>query len=155
MAVWIYPYSWVMYTCLIYPLQGEIESFINLDLDFIQQSGQLKPEPWGESQPHNAYEELSLAEKIVIGHETRLESTQITATSVFHPSLAVAPTKLTNPTHMITMDTLRKKFGSAWKPAYSKLNSFEQRCKDDWGHSVVCNSLFVRCSSIVLIHDVQ
>jgi hypothetical protein len=155
MAVWIYHYSRVMYTCLIYPLQGEIESFINLDLDFIQQSGQLKPEPWGESQPHNAYEDLSLAEKIVIGHETRLESTQITATSVFHPSLEVAPTKLNDPTYMITMDTLRKKFGSSWKPTYSELNSFEQRCKDNWGHSVVCNSVIMRPASIVLNHGVQ
>jgi hypothetical protein len=124
-----------------HPLKGEIEGFINLDLDFIQQSGQPNPDPWGESQPHNAFEELPIPEQVIIGLENRLQSSQITATSIFHPSLAVAPTKLSNPIGMVTMDTLKGKFGLLWTPTYSQLNSFEQRCKDNWGHGVVCNSV--------------
>lgn len=114
-------------------MAGEIQDFIHLDLTFIEQSGQVKPDPWGTSQPHNAYDDLSLPEKLVIGHETRLESKQITQDATFHPSIAVAPVKLDKPTYMITLDSLKKAFGASWTPTYSTLNAFEQRCKDHWG----------------------
>ncbi|KAI0804520.1 hypothetical protein BC629DRAFT_1182970 [Irpex lacteus] len=134
-------------------MAGEIQGFINLDLEFIQQSGQIKPEPWGTSQPNNAYEDLSWAEQAVIGHETRLESGQILSDATFHPSIAVAPTKLDKPKYMITLDDLKKKFGSSWTPKYASLNEFEQKCKDHWGKPlrntiwhwevrVSCNSLW-------------
>lgn len=130
--------------------QGEIQGFINLDLEFIQQSGQIKPEPWGTSQPNNAYEDLSWAEQAVIGHETRLESGQILSDATFHPSIAVAPTKLDKPKYMITLDDLKKKFGSSWTPKYASLNEFEQKCKDHWGKPLVRYTFFPLLSCIVL-----
>ncbi|GBE84207.1 hypothetical protein SCP_0601850 [Sparassis crispa] len=114
-------------------IAGEIESFVNLDLAFVQRSGQPKPEQWGTSQPHNAYEELSFAAQIVIQHETRLESKQIDMTSIFHPSLKVAPSRLDDPRYMITLETVQQAFGSSFVPQYASLNKFEQKCKDQWG----------------------
>ncbi|PAV20088.1 hypothetical protein PNOK_0502200 [Pyrrhoderma noxium] len=114
-------------------MAGEISSFINLDLGFLQSSAQEDPDPWGESQPHNAYNELSITEKPVIGHETRLESSQITSDAQFHQSLLVAPTKLQDGTYMITMDSLKAKFGNDWVPDCPPLNEFEEQCKKQWG----------------------
>ncbi|KAI0085279.1 hypothetical protein BDY19DRAFT_967219 [Irpex rosettiformis] len=132
-------------------MAGEIQAFINLDLDFIQHSGQVKPEPWGTSQPNNAYEDLPLAQKIIIGHETRLESGQILKDATFHPSIAVAPTTLDKPTYMITLDSLKKAFGVEWTPKYSTLNSFEQTCKDHWGKPLVSSLLF--CSTVGILYS--
>ncbi|KZT09411.1 uncharacterized protein LAESUDRAFT_552679 [Laetiporus sulphureus 93-53] len=117
----------------LYWMAGEISSFINLDLDFLRQTAQQKPEPWGTSQPHNAYEELSYAMQVIIGVETRLQSGDITSGDAFHQSVLFAPTQLTEPKHMVTLDSLKKAFGADWSPSCPDLNEFEQLCKDKWG----------------------
>ncbi|KAF8644284.1 hypothetical protein AX16_008569 [Volvariella volvacea WC 439] len=118
-------------------MAGETKDFINYDLEFLQNSGQRDPKPWGTSQPHNAYYELSFVMKGIMGHETRLENQDITASSLFHPSLGpgYAPTKLDHPKYMVTMDILKSKFGSSWTPSFSSLNAFEEKCKKEWGSS--------------------
>lgn len=113
-------------------MAGEIKSFINLDLDFLLASKQPQPQPWGTSQPHNAYEELPFLEKPVIGHETRLESKQITADSVLHASIEFSPQKLDSPDYMVTLEKLVKEFGPSFKPQYPPLNEFEEYCRDNW-----------------------
>ncbi|PAV20126.1 hypothetical protein PNOK_0506000 [Pyrrhoderma noxium] len=114
-------------------MAGEIASFINLDLDFIRASAQTNPDPWGTSQPHNAYDELSIAEKPIIGEENRLESGDITSDAQFHQSVLVAPTQLDNDSYMITLDTIREQFGASWAPDCPPLNAFEELCKNFWG----------------------
>lgn len=107
---------------------------MNLDLNFLQRSEQINPDPWGTSQPHNAYEELpDNVAKLLIGHETRLESGQITEQSSFHQSVAVAPSKLDNPKYMVTLETLKSGFSHGWAPTYADYNSFELECKEKWG----------------------
>ncbi|KAF9817313.1 hypothetical protein IEO21_03573 [Rhodonia placenta] len=112
--------------------KGEIKSFINLDLEFLLASKQPQPQPWGTSQPHNAYEELPFLEKPVIGQETRLESKQITADSVLHASIEFSPQKLDSPDYMVTLEKLVKEFGPSFKPQYPPLNEFEEYCRDNW-----------------------
>nr|VWP01894.1 Cell morphogenesis protein (Cell morphogenesis protein PAG1) [Ganoderma boninense] len=104
---------------------GEVESFINLDLDLLRSYAQIRPEPWGASQPHNAYKETSVAQQPIVGHETRLQSGLITSQSVFHPSLLYSPAsaQLQSPDYMVTMNIITESFGSV---SYSTLNQFEQ-----------------------------
>lgn len=72
----------------------------------------------------------------VIGHETRLESKQITQNSVFHESVKYSPQQLKSPDYMVTMTFIQKYFGSGFVPQYPPLNTFEQYCKDHWGTGV-------------------
>lgn len=118
-------------------------NLVNLDLDFLARNRQPNPDPWGTSQPHNTYQEMPWYMGIKIGHETRLESGQIKRNVKFHESLKVAPTKLNNPKYMVTMDTLKKAFGSSWEPDCPDLNEFEQRCKDEWKRGVVCVTILI------------
>ena len=110
---------------------------INLDLDFLRSYAQTRPDPWGTSQPHNAYEETTDFRDI-IGLKTRLESRHITSLSVFHQSVKCAPTRLESPGNMITMDSVKESFGPGFEPQYTALNEFEQFCKDRWGIGVHC-----------------
>jgi hypothetical protein len=116
-----------------YWMAGEIQSFVNLDLDFLRSYAQVHPDPWGTSEPHNAYDELSWDEKLVIGHETRLASGQITRQSVFHESNKFSPQNLRDPSNMVTMTIITQKFGISFLPDFAPLNEFEQHCKNDWG----------------------
>lgn len=110
-----------------------MSSFINLDLSFLQSSLQPGPDKWGTSQPHNSYEESSLAVKPIVGHETRLESGQINSTPVLHESIQFAPFDLKDPTYMVTLAIIQKKYGAAWKPTYPALNDFEWKVRNAWG----------------------
>ncbi|KAL5536402.1 hypothetical protein ACEPAF_224 [Sanghuangporus sanghuang] len=114
-------------------MAGEVRSFINLDLAFLRQSAQQNPDPWGESQPHNAYEEASIAQQIAVGHSTRLEGNKITRNDQFHQSILVSPTNLKDPKYMITLNSLKSAFGSSWTPGCPALNDFEDLCKKNWG----------------------
>lgn len=109
---------------------------INLDLEFLRSYAQTNPDPWGTSQPHNAYMETSWFTGLVVGHETRLASGQITPESVFHQSVMYSPTQLQSPKHMIAMNIVEESFGSGFRPQYPILNEFEQYCKDHWGTGV-------------------
>ena len=109
---------------------------IDLDVDFLRSYAQTNPDPWGTSQPHNAYIETSLALRLIVGHETRLEGGQIMPQSVFHQSVKESPTQLESPEYMITMDIIKQSFGSGFTPQYPALNEFEQYCKDHWGGAV-------------------
>lgn len=117
-------------------MAGEIKSFINLDLDFIKGSKQTNPDPWGTSQPHNAFEEAPIYEKAT-GSENRLASGIMTKTIHFHESVKYSPMKLTHSYDMITLNNLDQSFGSGWQPTYVPLNDFEQECKNTWGESPV------------------
>ncbi|KAI1789975.1 hypothetical protein LXA43DRAFT_538200 [Ganoderma leucocontextum] len=114
-------------------MAGEIRSLINLDLDFLRSYAQTRPDPWGTSQPHNAYMDTSFAQRPVVGHETRLQSGQITPQSVFHQSVMYSPAQLQSPDYMITMNIIEQSFGHGFAPQYPALNEFEQYCKDHWG----------------------
>ena len=116
--------------------QGEIKSLINLDLDFLRSYGQTRPDPWGTSQPHNAYKETTLVFRPIVGHETRLESHQITPQSVFHQSVMYSPAILKSPEYMTTMKLITDSFGPGFAPQYPPLNEFEQYCKDNWDTGV-------------------
>lgn len=111
-------------------MQGEIKSFVNLDLDFLEGCKQPNPVAWGTSQPHNEYAHWP----IPFSEKNHLESGQITKDSSFHQSLKFAPTKqqLVEPDNMVTLDILQKAFGSSWTPSYPTLNNFEQKCKNEW-----------------------
>ncbi|KAG1730066.1 hypothetical protein EDB19DRAFT_1390884 [Suillus lakei] len=113
-------------------MTGEIKSFIEIDLEFLRSTRQQDPEPWGTSQPHNAYMESSLAVQVVVGHETRLESEDITTTSEFHQSLEFSPQTLVSPKYMTTSSIIQKAFGSGFSPNYPSLNEFEAYCKNNW-----------------------
>ncbi|PIL30984.1 hypothetical protein GSI_05677 [Ganoderma sinense ZZ0214-1] len=115
-------------------MAGEVESLINLDLDLLRLYSQTCPDPWGTSQPHNAYKETSVAQRHTVGHETRLRSGLITPQSVFHPSLMYSPasTQLQSPDYMVTMNIITESFGPV---SYPTLNVFERHCKDRWGRS--------------------
>ncbi|KAF5309279.1 hypothetical protein D9758_018900 [Tetrapyrgos nigripes] len=114
-------------------MAGENLDLVNLDLDFLRGWAQVRPDPWGTSQPHNAFVETNIALQPVMGHETRLESGQLTSDAVFHSSVQFSPQKLDSPLFMITMSDVQKKFGSGFQTQYAPLNSFEQSCKNDWG----------------------
>jgi len=118
-------------------MAGEIQSFIAVDLDYLLLTRQPNPDqPWGETQPHNSYDETpNFLTRQILGHETRLSSGQITPNDVFHESLRVAPTKLTckDPQDMITLNDVKAKFGRDWAPTFAPLNEFEKKCKEQWG----------------------
>lgn len=120
----------------LYWMTGKLKSFIDIDLKFLRTFAQVKPNPWGTSQPHNAYKDTPIALRPIIGHETRLESNQIVQQSVFHESVRYSPQQLASPDYMITMSIIQKKFGSDFKPQYLALNEFEQYCKDHWGRGL-------------------
>lgn len=112
---------------------GEIKSFINIDTSFIEKIAQPKPDPWGVALPQNGYMELSKELKQIFKPQTRLEGCVIKPDTVFHESILVAPATLPSPQYMLTLDTLKKVFGSSWQPVIAPLNEFEQSCKDKWG----------------------
>ena len=134
-------------------IKGHTESFINYNLDFLQNSGQRTPDPWGKSQPNNAYDDLSFWLKQIIGHENRLESDQITQNSLFHLSLApgYAPTDLHKPNYMITMNTLRSKFGASWDPNFAELSAFEDKCKREWGGLVSTMHAYISEKGVLIL----
>ncbi|KAG2337822.1 hypothetical protein BDR05DRAFT_1004698 [Suillus weaverae] len=72
---------------------------------------EANPEPWGTSQPHNAYMESNYVTRIVVGHKNHLKSKQITTTSVFHQSLEFSPQNLVSPNYMVTTSITQKEFG--------------------------------------------
>lgn len=92
-----------------------------------------KPKPWGKAQPHNAASSWKIKTGLT-GHgpQDRLAKGIFTQDSVFHESVAFSPTKLEKPANMITLESLKKKFGLHWVPKYEQLNWFEQMCKDKW-----------------------
>lgn len=115
-------------------MAGEIKDLVHLDLQFLQQYSQPGADPWGASQPHNAYEEASYPEEFAAGHETRLEKNLIAQETTFHESVKHSPLTLTDPTYMITMDTIKNKLGrSSFNPDYVPLNEFEKLCRQHWG----------------------
>ncbi|KAK7682079.1 hypothetical protein QCA50_014665 [Cerrena zonata] len=122
-------------------MAGEISSSvsnntINIDLDFLASIRQPKPDPWGTSQPNNTYYNTPWWQKSIIKPKTRLDSGQITRNVIFHESFKNAPTTLVHPDHMVTMTTLKQKFGSSWSPTCPSLNAFEQRCKNQWNSTL-------------------
>lgn len=121
-------------------MAGEIKSFVALDTDFLRSTRQQKPEPWGTSQPHNAYIESDYLTRIVVGHENRLQSKQITSSSVFHQSLEFSPQKLVSPDYMVTTSIIQKEFGSGFHPDYPALNEFEAYCKNNWNKEPLGNA---------------
>ncbi|KAI5997682.1 hypothetical protein F5J12DRAFT_851196 [Pisolithus orientalis] len=78
---------------------GEIKSFINIDTSFLV--GDLKR---------------------FIQPQTRLQGGAIKPGMVFHESILYAPTTLTRPQYMLTLDTLKQAFGTSWKPTIAPLN---------------------------------
>ncbi|KIK97192.1 hypothetical protein PAXRUDRAFT_825167 [Paxillus rubicundulus Ve08.2h10] len=117
----------------LYWMAGEVQSIIELDLDFLRSYEQPNPDPWGTSQPQNAYMETPVLLRPIVGHETRLESQQIQKTSLFHESNKYAPQSLQAPDHMVTMTLIGKQFGSGFQPTFVAMNDFEQYCKERWG----------------------
>ncbi|KAG2335291.1 hypothetical protein BDR05DRAFT_1006981 [Suillus weaverae] len=103
-------------------MAGEIKSFIAFDADFLRSTRQANPELWGTSQPHNVYTESDYATRLLAGHENRLESKQITPTSVFHQSLEFSPQKLVSPNYMVATSIMQKEFGSGFRQDYPALN---------------------------------
>ena len=82
------------------------------------------------------YAGLSYHEAFVIGKKTRLENSDIKRTSIFHPSLQSAPTRLTKSDNMVTMDKIKSTFGQNWSPTYSELNAYEAERKTLWNTAV-------------------
>lgn len=114
--------------------KGETKDFIDLDMDFLSRTRQRSPDPWGTSQPHNTFDELSIPERLVIGVKNRLDAKILTKDSVYHPSFLVSPIQIKpDPANMVTLDTLKKKFGASWQPTCSELNATEKQCKVTWG----------------------
>lgn len=113
---------------------GEIMSFIDVDTDLITKTIRPKVDPWGASQPHNAYHLLNPRAKRMVRPMPRLHTPygQIIRDALFHESLRVAPTCLEHPEHMVTLKSLKDHFGGSWEPSYIPLNEFERRCKDSW-----------------------
>lgn len=54
---------------------------------------------------------------------------------------------------MVTVPVLHNTFGPVWKPTYSKLNAFEQYCKDNWGNPFVSfsDTLALLCNLITFL----
>ncbi|KIK79435.1 hypothetical protein PAXRUDRAFT_161314 [Paxillus rubicundulus Ve08.2h10] len=119
----------------LYWIAGEVQSIIELDLEFLRSYGQVKPDPWGTSQPHNAYLGTPIPQRPIVGHETRLDSKQIEKTSLLHESNKYAPQSLKEPDYMATLALIEKEFGSGYQPTFPKLNDFEKYCKEHWGKS--------------------
>ncbi|KAF9225781.1 hypothetical protein BS17DRAFT_699538 [Gyrodon lividus] len=124
-------------------MAGEVQHIIELDLEFLRSYEQLNPDPWGTSQPHNAYMETSIIQRPIVGHETRLESKQIEKNSLFHESNKYAPQSLKDPDYMVTMTLIAKEFGSGFQPSIAPMNDFEQYCKEHWGKPYVRFSLYL------------
>ncbi|KAI0767193.1 hypothetical protein C8Q74DRAFT_938030 [Fomes fomentarius] len=114
-------------------LAGEIKDLISLDLEYLRLYSQPRPDPWGTSQPHNAFKETSLLLQPIMRAETRLTSKHITVESVLHESVKYSPQKLTSPDFMATLSIIQQNLGSGFAPQYPPLNEFEQYCKDHWG----------------------
>ena len=131
--------------------QGEIQSFINLDLDFMRSTAQRAPDPWGTSQPHNAYMETPIAQQMIIGHETRLESGQITTKPIFHESIKNSPKNLVSPDKMITLEIIAHSL-PGFNPVYPPLNDFEKYCKDNWGKLPVCDMGYFIFAFLMHVH---
>jgi hypothetical protein len=131
--------------------QGEIKSLVNLDLDFLRSYSQANPDPWGTSQPHNAYMETPIILRPVVGHETRLESSQIDPEAAFHESIKYSPQQLTSPIYMITMTIIQQQFGAGFAPHYQPLNEFEKYCKDHWGTGVFSSPQCSICSPMIFL----
>ncbi|KAF9255635.1 hypothetical protein L218DRAFT_883747, partial [Marasmius fiardii PR-910] len=119
-------------------MAGEIMDLVNLDLEFLKGWAQVRPDPWGASQPHNAYMETALALRPIIGHGTRLQGGHVTPHTVFHQSVQFSPRILNSPMFMINADMIEKKFGSGFQAEYAPLNEFEESCKKEWGVGEVC-----------------
>lgn len=107
-----------------------------MDLEYLRLYSQPQPDPWGTSQPHNAFKETSLLQQPIMGAETRLTSKHITVQSVLHESVKYSPQKLTSPIFMATLSIIQQHLGSGFAPQYAPLNEFEQYCKDHWGGGV-------------------
>ncbi|KAL0572523.1 hypothetical protein V5O48_009438 [Marasmius crinis-equi] len=137
----------------LYWMVGELQSLvksINLDLTFLRSYAQVRPDPWGTSQPHNTYEGTCWLEKLFVGRETRLESGQIDTEPMFHESNKFTPWNLSlmdlltilipwkpSPINLLTIYlTLAWKHRWSPLPHIAPLNSFEQQCKDDWGNEL-------------------
>ncbi|KAF8843830.1 hypothetical protein BDN67DRAFT_896119 [Paxillus ammoniavirescens] len=116
----------------LYWMAGEVQNIIELDLKFLRSYAQADPDPWGASQPINAYIETPIVQRPIIGHETRLESKQIEKTSLFHESNKYSPQSLKVPDYMVTMTLIEKQFGSSFQPTFAAMNDFEKYCKDHW-----------------------
>lgn len=122
-------------------IKGEIKDKIgsnslNIDYEFLTRNRQPQPDPWGYSQPHNAWSETPWWQKVVIKAQTRIQSGVLKADAVFHRSIFSAPLNLNNPMNMITLTSLKQAFGDAWVPDSPPLNAFEQECKNAWGLKV-------------------
>lgn len=127
---------------------------LNLDLDFLARNRQQNPDDWGTSQPHNTYSETPWYQKAVIRPQTRLDSKILTSEAVLHESIKLAPLQLNDPSHMITLDTLKQTFGSTWSPRSPALNAFEQKCKDNWKEEVCHFSTHVSlCLRLLIYHS--
>ncbi|KAG2341484.1 hypothetical protein BDR05DRAFT_888086 [Suillus weaverae] len=134
-------------------MAGEIKSFITLDTDFLRSTRQANPEPWGTSQPHNAYVESDFLTRILVGVENRLESKQITTTSVFHQSLEFSPQKLSSPRYMVTTSIMQNEFGSGFRPDYPALNEFEAYCKNNWNKEPVRDEELFTLILLLILFD--
>ena len=90
-------------------LQGEIIDYklIDLDTDFIKRSKQPNPEPWGTSQPHNAYDETPLPARVAVGVKNRYDGGFILKDTVFHQSWAASPTRLARWVHLSAVRRVR------------------------------------------------
>lgn len=105
-----------------------------MDMDFLSRTRQRSPDAWGTSQPHNMFDELTIPEKIVMKLKTRQDAGLLTKDSVYHPSFLVSPIQIKpDPANMVTLDTLKKKFGANWQPTCSELNATEKQYKVTWG----------------------
>ena len=114
-------------------LKGEVRDLIDLDLEFLKRNRQSNPDPWGTSQPHNAYKETSIAQRLAVGHEDRLQARIISKESNFHESILSSPSRIQpDADYMITLDKCQRTFGSSWRPRVETLNDFEKECKANW-----------------------
>ncbi|KIJ11726.1 hypothetical protein PAXINDRAFT_181808 [Paxillus involutus ATCC 200175] len=137
----------------LYWMAGEVQNIIELDLEFLRSYEQVNPDPWGTSQPHNAYIETPIIQRPIVGHETRLESKQIEKTSLFHESNKYSPQSLKAPDYMVTMTLIEKQFGSGFQPTFVAMNDFEKYCKDHWAKRKRSTRLAVKWVSSLQTHS--
>jgi hypothetical protein len=109
-------------------------AIVELDLDFIWRSRERTSDPWGTTQPHNAWKDLPAG-----WPQSRLDFCQ--SGSLYHESIKSAPTDLHEPFRMITLNDLKKKFSGSWEPTCPALGLYEAQCKKDWGQSVCAKLL--------------
>ena len=117
----------------------------------MRSTAQRAPDPWGTSQPHNAYMETPIAQRMIVGHETRLESGQITTKPVFHESIKNSPKNLVSPDKMITLEIIAHSL-PGFNPVYPPLNDFEKYCKDNWGKLPVCDMGYFIFAFLMHVH---